>query len=124
YEQAGYIYLVDAASGKAQKLNIEVTGDLPWARPQFKKVAGMIRSASLSPTGVRAAFEARGDIFTVPAEKGDYRNLTQSSGAHERNPVWSPDGSQLAWFSDASGEYQLMCSDPTGRTEPRAVALS
>ena len=123
YEQAGYIYLVDAASGKAQKLNIEVTGDLPWARPQFKKAASMIRGASLSPTGVRAAFEARGDIFTVPAEKGDYRNLTQSSGAHDRSPVWSPDSTRLAWLSDTSGEYQLMLGDPLGVTAPTALAL-
>lgn len=123
YEQAGYIYLVDAASGNAQRLNIEVTGDLPWARPQFKKVASMIRNASLSPTGVRAAFEARGDIFTVPAEKGDYRNLTQSSGANDRSPVWSPDGARLAWLSDASGEYQLMLGDPLGLTTPTAIAL-
>ncbi len=123
YEQAGYIYLVDAASDKAQRLNIEVTGDLPWARPQFKKVAPMIRNAALSPTGVRAAFEARGEIFTVPAEKGDYRNLTQSSGAHDRSPVWSPDGARLAWLSDASGEYQLMLGDPLGLTTPKAIAL-
>jgi len=123
YEQAGYIYLVDAESGKAQRLNIEVTGDLPWARPQFKKVAAMIRNSSLSPTGVRAAFEARGEIFTVPVEKGDYRNLTQSSGAHDRSPAWSPDGARLAWLSDASGEYQLMLGDPLGLTTPKAVAL-
>jgi tricorn protease len=123
YEQAGYIYLLDVGSGKAQRLNIEVTGDLPWARPQFKKVASMIRNATLSPTGVRAAFEARGDIFTVPAEKGDYRNLTQSSGANDRSPVWSPDGARLAWLSDASGEYQLMLGDPLGLTTPKAVAL-
>ena len=123
YEQAGYIHLFDARSGKSQRLTIEVSGDLPWARPQFKKVASMIRNASLSPTGVRAAFEARGEIFTVPAEKGDYRNLTQSSGAHDRNPVWSPDGSQLAWLSDASGEYQLMIGDPLGLNAPRAIAL-
>ncbi len=123
YEQAGYIYLVDAKSGKAQKLNIEVTGDLPWARPQFKKVANMIRNATLSPTGTRAAFEARGEIFTVPSEKGDFRNLTQSAGAHDRGPVWSPDGTRVAWFSDASGEYQLMIGDPAGVTAPRAVAL-
>ena len=123
YEQAGYIYLVDAKSGKPQKLNIEVTGDLPWARPQFKKVASMIRNATLSPSGVRVAFEARGEIFTVPAEKGDFRNLTQSSGAHDRGPVWSPDGAQVAWLSDASGEYQLMIGEPTGVTPPRAVSL-
>jgi tricorn protease len=123
YEQAGYIYLVETSSGRAQRLNIEVAGDLPWARPQFKKVVSMIRNSALSPTGVRAAFEARGEIFTVPAEKGDYRNLTQSSGAHDRSPTWSPDGAQLAWLSDASGEYQLMLGDPLGVTTPRAIAL-
>ena len=123
YEQAGYLHLLDARSGKSQKLTIEVNGDLPWARTHFKKVASMIRNSSLSPTGVRAAFEARGEIFTVPTEKGDYRNLTQSSGAHDRNPVWSPDGAQLAWLSDASGEYQLMIGDPLGVKAARAIAL-
>ena len=123
YEQAGYIHLLDAKSGKSQKLNIEVTGDLPWARPQFKKVVSMIRSSTLSPTGVRAAFEARGEIFSVPTEKGDYRNLTQSPGAHDRSPAWSPDGAQLAWLSDASGEYQLMVGDPLGLTTARTIAL-
>jgi tricorn protease len=123
YEQAGYIHLVDAATGKGKRLPIDVSGDFPWARPQFKKVAGMIRHAALSPTGVRAAFEARGEIFTVPAEKGDYRNLTQSPGAHDRSPVWSPDGTQLAWLSDASGEYQLMVGEQTGATKPRAIPL-
>ncbi len=123
YEQAGYVHLVDTKTGQARKLNIDVSGDLPWARPQFKKVVSMIRNAALSPTGIRAAFEARGEIFTVPAEKGDYRNLTQSSGAHDRSPVWSPDGAQLAWLSDASGEYQLMIGDPIGVTPPRAIPL-
>jgi len=123
YEQAGYIHLFDVKTGKARKLSIEVRGDLPWARPQFKKVASMIRSAVPSPSGVRAAFEARGDIFTVPAEKGDYRNLTQSPGTHERSPAWSPDGAQLAWLSDASGEYQLMIGDQTGITKPRSIPL-
>ncbi len=123
YEQAGYIHLVDTKTGKARQLTIQVNGDLPWAQPQFKKVASMIRSSALSPTGVRAAFEARGDIFTVAAEKGDYRNLTQSSGVHDRSPVWSPDGAQLAWLSDATGEYQLMIGEPTGVTKPRAIAL-
>jgi len=123
YEQAGYVHLVDTKTGQAQRLAIEVTGDIPWARPQFKKVVSMIRNAVLSPSGVRAAFEARGEIFTVPAEKGDYRNLTQSPGAHDRNPVWSPDGAQLAWLSDASGEYQLMLGEPTGVAVPRAIPL-
>jgi tricorn protease len=123
YEQAGYIHLVDTATRKAQRLSIEVTADFPWARPQLKKVAGMIRSAVLSPTGVRAAFEARGDIHTLPAEKGQARNLTDSDGVHDRSPVWSPDGAQIAWLSDASGEYQLMIGEQTGATKARAIPL-
>ena len=123
YEQAGYIHLVEASSGKARRLTIDVAGDFPWARPQFKRVVSMIRNSSLSPTGIRAVFEARGEIFTVPTEKGDYRNLTQSSGAHDRSPAWSPDGSQLAWLSDASGEYQLMIGDPLGVTPAKSIPL-
>jgi tricorn protease len=123
YEQAGYIHLVDAKTGQSRRLNIDVTGDLPWARAGFKRVAGMIRSASLSPAGVRVAIEARGDIFTVPVEKGDYRNLTRSTAVNDRDPVWSPDGTQLAWLSDASGEYQLMIGEQTGITKPRAISL-
>src|ERR1043166_6896614 len=123
YEQAGYLHLFDTTTGQARQLAIEVTGDFPWARPQFKKVAGMIRRAALSPTGVRVAFEARGDIFTVPAEKGDWRDLTKTTAVHEQEPVWSPDGTQLAWLSDASGEYQIMIGDQSGLGKPRAVPL-
>jgi len=123
YEQAGYIHLLDTATKKARRLAIEVTADFPWARPQLKKLAPMIRAASLSPTGVRAAFEARGDILTLPAEKGNARNLTATSGVHERSPVWSPDGGHIAWLSDASGEYQLMIGEQTGAGAPRAIPL-
>jgi tricorn protease len=123
YEQAGYIHLFDTTTGRSERLTIEVAGDFPWARPQFKKVAAMIRRAVLSPTGVRAAFEARGDIFTVPSEKGSIRNLTRSAGVHDRSPVWSPDGAQIAWLSDASGEYRLMIGDQAGASSPREMPL-
>ncbi|HEV8449138.1 MAG TPA: PDZ domain-containing protein [Gemmatimonadaceae bacterium] len=123
YEQNGFIHLYDIKSGQSKQLAIDVVGDFPWSRPQFKRVASMIRDASLSPTGVRAAFEARGDIFTVPADKGDWRNLTKSPGTHDRNPVWSPDGGQLAWISDAKGDDQLMIADQSGLSTPRAVPL-
>ena len=123
YEQGGDLHLLDLASKQSRRLTIEVAGDFPWARTQLKKVAALVRSAVLSPTGVRAAFEARGEIFTVPAEKGQPRNLTQSSGTHERSPVWSPDGRDIAWLSDASGEYQLVIAEQTGVTKPRTIAL-
>lgn len=123
YEQAGFIHILDTKSGKVKQLNIDVTGDLPWARPQFKKVGDSIRGAVLSPGGIRVAVEARGDIFTIPTAKGDFRNLTNNSGSHDRDPSWSPDGSQIAWFSDASGEYRLMVGEPSGLTEPRAIDL-
>jgi tricorn protease len=121
YEQAGYIHLYDVKENRTRKLDIDVRGDLPWARAQLK--APTIRNASLSPTGSRVAFEARGDIVVVTAERPDVRNLTQTTGAHDRNPAWSPDGSRVAWLSDESGEYQLMLGEPSGLTKPRVVQL-
>ncbi|MEM7264010.1 MAG: PDZ domain-containing protein, partial [Planctomycetota bacterium] len=82
-----------------------------------------MRSASLSPNGKRVVFEARGEIITVPREHGNARNLTRSPGTHERNPVWSPDGERVAWFSDAGGEYQLWVRDREGKKEPRSFSL-
>ncbi|HEX4682740.1 MAG TPA: PDZ domain-containing protein [Gemmatimonadaceae bacterium] len=123
FEQAGYIHEVDAASGREKQIVVHVRGDLPAAQEQWKDVTRLIQHASLSPTGARALFEARGDVFTVPVEKGDWRNLTHSSGAADRNPVWSPDGQKIAWFSDAGGEYQLMIGSQQGTAAPRAIKL-
>jgi len=123
YEQGGYIHLYDVKSGQSKQLTIDVIGDFPWARATMRRVGAAIRDASLSPTGVRAAFEAHGEIFTVPTDKGDVRNLSHTPGAHDRNPVWSPDGGQLAWFSDASGEWQLMIGEQSGLAKARAIAL-
>jgi tricorn protease len=126
YEQAGYLHLYDPASGAAKKLTIGVAADLNETRPRFvreSKDRKYIRSASLSPSGVRLAVEFRGEIVTVPAEKGDVRNLTNTAGAHERSPVWSPDGRSIACFSDASGEYQLEIRSQDGRGEPRALKI-
>jgi tricorn protease len=121
YEQAGYVHLFDVREGKDHQLAIDVTGDFPWTRPRLE--AAGIRSAAISPNGAMAAFEARGDIFVVPAEHGETRNITQSSGVHNRNPMWSPDGTQVAWFSDASGEYQLMVGQASMLAKPRTIAL-
>ena len=117
YERAGYLHTLEPASGQSRKLTIGVTADLRETRPRWVTGNQYIRSASISPTGARAAFEFRGEIVTVPAEKGDARNLTNSTGVHDRSPAWSPDGSRIAWFSDQGGEYQLHVAAQDGKGE-------
>ncbi len=114
YEQFGAVYLYDPASGKSNQVHITVSADLPETRPHFEKAAEQIQNAGISPTGARAVFEAHGDIFTAPAEKGDVRNLTRTPGVEDRDPSWSPDGKSIAYFSDESGEYALHIVDQTG----------
>lgn len=124
YEQGGYLHLLDTRSGSTQQLVVEVKGDIDWARPRWEDVrASALSNASLSPTGKRALFEYRGEIFTVPKENGDWRNISKSSGAADRYPAWSPDGQHIAWFSDQSGEYTLMISDQEGMEEARSIKL-
>jgi tricorn protease len=122
-EQFGAIYLYDLKSGKAHKVDIQVTGDLPELRPHFLNVASRIQDADISSTGLRAVFEARGEILTVPVEKGDIRNLTKTTGADERSPAWSPNGNRIAYFSDESGEYALYIRDQNGLGEAQKVDL-
>ena len=107
YEQFGSLHLYDLKSGKSSEVRIDLAGDLPEVRPRFVKVASKLSEPGLSPTGARAVFAAHGDIFTVPAEKGDARDITNTAGVHERGPAWSPDGQSVAYFSDEPGEWQL-----------------
>lgn len=124
YEQGGSLHVLNPANGSAKKLTINVRGDFHWARPRWEDVRPTtLQHASLSPTGQRALFEYRGEIFTVPREKGNGRNITNTSGVADRYPVWSPDGKRVAWFSDASGEYQLMITDQEGLEKPKSLAL-
>jgi tricorn protease len=123
YEQFGSLHIFDPHSGKAVPLNVRLTADFPDTRAHYEKVAKKITGASLSPNGARVAFEARGEILTVPAEKGDIRNLTRTPGAAERDPAWSPDGKTIAYFSDESGEYMLHLHDAKGTGEARRIAL-
>ena len=123
FEQAGYIHELDPRSGKEHVVNITATGDFPWMMPRWEDVSRLMTNIALSPTGKRVVLEARGEIFTIPAEKGDVRNLTNSSGSAERDPAWSPDGKYVSYFSDKSGEYKLVIEAQDGIAPPREIAL-
>ena len=123
YEQFGAIYILQAGSKNAKKVDIRVAGDFPGVRPRYEKVGDKIANAEISPSGVRAVFEARGEIITVPADKGNARNLTNTPGVMERNPAWSPDGKWIAYFSDESGEYMLHLRDQSGMGEVKKIPL-
>jgi len=122
-EQAGFIHEVDPGSGRTKQINITATGDFPWMMTSWEDVSNRLTNMAISPTGRRALVEARGEIFTIPVEKGDVRNITQSSGSAERDPAWSPDGKFLSYFSDKSGEYKLVLEEPDGLAPPREIAL-
>ncbi len=123
FEQAGYVHEMDPKSGKEHVVNITATGDFPWMMPRWEDVSNRLTNIALSPTGKRIVVEARGEIFTIPAEKGDVRNLTNSTGSAERDPAWSPDGKWISYFSDRSGEYRLYIEAQDGLTPPREIAL-
>jgi tricorn protease len=124
YEYNGYIHQLDPLTGKSNQLNITVTGDFPWAEVRSENVTNNITNASLSPTGKRILLEARGDIYSVPVENGDPRNLTHSSSTADRRPIWSPTGNQIAWFSDKEGEeYSLYITDQEGIKEPKKISI-
>ena len=124
YEQFGTIHLYDLKNGKSNLVNIHVSSDLLGVRPRFEKVGTRVSHAAISPSGARAVFEARGEIITVPAEKGDPRNLTNSTNIMERDPAWSPDGRWIAYLSDESGEYALHIRDQKGTGDIKKIKLS
>ncbi len=124
YEQFGAIHIYDLATQKSTQVMVQIAADLTEVRPHFQNVAREVRGAHVSPNGVRAVFEAHGEILTVPAEKGDIRNLTNTPGVMERTPAWSPDGKSIAYFSDESGEYALHISSQTGEGATRKIPLA
>ncbi len=123
FEQAGVIHELDPRTNREHVVNITATGDFPWMMPHWEDVSNRITNLAISPTGKRVLVEARGEIFTIPAEKGDTRDLTRSSGSAERDPAWSPDGKYVCWFSDRSGDYQLVIEDQSGVKPLRVLSL-
>ncbi len=123
FAREGYLYTFDPASGMTSQVVVNVNSDDVHIRPRFKNVESEIGNFHVSPAGMRAVFEAHGEIMTVPADKGDIRNLTETPGVMERNPAWSPDGKYVAYFSDESGEYAVHIRDQLGKEEPMKIAV-
>jgi tricorn protease len=121
FENGGRLYLLSLATEKYSEVNIQALTDRATLKPRLEDVSRSARQPDISPSGKRAVFEARGEIFTIPAEHGVVRNLTRSSGVAERSPSWSPDGKQIAYFSDRSGEYELTIRPAEGSGEEKAL---
>ena len=123
YEQAGWLFLFEPTGETSERLPIGVATDLIETRPRFVSGDEHLRSAGISPSGARVALGFRGEIVTLPAEKGDARNLTGTPGANDRHPAWSPDGRTIAYFSDESGENRLVLAPQDGHGERRSFPL-
>src|ERR1700689_824413 len=124
YEQFGSLHLYDPSTRQDHEVSVSIHGELAALEPHLAAVPpAEVENIAVSPTGVRVVAEARGDIFPLPAKKGDIRNLTKTPGSAERDPSWSPDGKSIAYFSDASGEYQLYIRDQDGLAPPKVVDL-
>ncbi len=124
FEKGARLFLLDLRTEQAHEVHVQVYTDRATLRPRLEMVGELLQSADISPTGQRVLVQARGDVFTLPAEHGVVRDLTQSSGVAERWPTWSPDGSTIAYFSDRSGEYELTIRPADGSgTESKLTSL-
>ncbi|MDR9364519.1 MAG: PDZ domain-containing protein [Balneolaceae bacterium] len=121
FEAGGRLYLMDLASEEYEEINVDVITDQLTVQSQTEDVSSMIQDAYISPGGERVLFQARGDIFSVPAENGPIINLTKTSGVAERYPAWSPDGKYVAYWSDQSGEYEITIRDEAGSGEEQTL---
>ncbi len=121
FMNGGYLYRMGLDDEKPARIPIALGADLALAVPHFKDVREFVGDADLSPTGARAVFDARGDLFTVPAKDGPTRNLTETQGTREMSPAWSPDGRWIAYLSDATGEYEIYLRAQDGTGEPRRL---
>ncbi len=121
FEAGGQLYLLDLKTERSKQVKVQVVTDESTLKPSTENVSKLIDHYGISPTGKRAVFEARGDVFTVPEEHGMILNLTRSSGIADRDPAWSPDGKSVAYWSDRSGEYELTIKSADGSGEEQKL---
>ncbi|TKC00761.1 S41 family peptidase [Pedobacter cryophilus] len=124
FSQAGYLQVYNPSNNNTTKIKIGIAADLLDQRERYVKGDQYIRGGDISPSGARVVLDYRGDIITIPAGKGDVFNLTNTPGVHEKEPSWSPDGKLIAYFSDASGEYELHIKNQDGNSQAQAIKLN
>ncbi|HPE75359.1 MAG TPA: PDZ domain-containing protein [Draconibacterium sp.] len=124
FENGGFLYKTNLETGLTEKITVNINFDNPNLVPYFKTVTGNIHSYSISPSGKRALFDARGDIFSVPAENGNTENLTQTQGIREVYPSWSPNGKYISYYSDATGEYEIYLLENKKDAKPQQITTN
>ncbi|MGX5816821.1 S41 family peptidase [Chitinophaga lutea] len=122
FEKDGTLHLLNPANGSVTDISVTIRTDIPYKRPRFEKISSFER-VNLSPTGVRVLVQGRGEILSVPREKGDVRNISNSPGTHEREPGWSPDGKWISYLSDKDGNYKLILRDQKAAQAPVEIEL-
>jgi tricorn protease len=121
--QGGYLHIYNPSTNTVSKIKVGIGADLLDQRMRYVKGDQYIRSVDISPSGARIVLDYRGDIVTLPSQKGDLFNLTNSPGVHEKQPAWSSNSRFIAYFSDASGEYELHIKNQEGGTDPKIIKL-
>ncbi|MEH6537614.1 MAG: PDZ domain-containing protein [Psychroserpens sp.] len=121
FEAGGKLYLYNIASKSTKEVDIQIISDQKELIPEIKNVSDYLQDGTLSPDGKRVIVQARGELFNLPATEGYVTNISNTSGAAERSPAWSPDGKQLACWSDVDGEYQLLVYDLENNNKPKTI---
>lgn len=122
FEQGYTIHLLNPATSAVSDLAISIRADIPYKRPHYERISNF-ENVNISPTGVRMLAQGRGEIFSIPKEKGDVRNISNSPGTHERDPAWSPDGKWISYVSDKDGHYKLILRDQKAMKDPVEITL-